>query len=358
MADVFDIQDDIVSSIVRALAPALLGTSTNMVQRPTGNPDAYELYLRGRHYWHQRSPGTLHTAIQCFEQAIALDPELALAYAGLADCHALLRVYGWVPIAASGPPAFEAVTRAVALNPGLAEVQYSLGFFTFSFSPAWRRAEVNFTNAITISPRWPLARVYHGLFLAARYRFDEAAAEVDQARELDPLSPFVHAVASLTLYVAGKFDLAERAGRRSLELQPDYLLGLWVLGLALYGLERYGEGIAELERAVSLSRAPIFLGVLGLGYALASRDDDARQLLHELEERRRRGEYITPLTQLSVSLGLREVVGIRTALAACVADQTPVQPLRTVCGPFLDQFRNDREIDRLLTLMYDGARPD
>ena len=96
MADVFEIQDEIVASIVKAVVPALLGDATQAVERPTENTEAYELYLKGRHYWHQRSPSTLRMAIQCFEQAIKIDPQYALAYAGLADCYGILRVYGWV----------------------------------------------------------------------------------------------------------------------------------------------------------------------------------------------------------------------------------------------------------------------
>jgi serine/threonine protein kinase/Tfp pilus assembly protein PilF len=357
MADVFDIQDDIVASIVKALVPALLSKAKRAVRRPTENLDAYELYLRGRHYWHQRSPGTLHTAIHCFEQAVALDPDYALAYTGLADCYSILRVYGWISAGDSRPRAFDAVTRAAELDPTLGEVHYSQGFFTFSFEPAWRQAEAHFKNAIALSPRSSLAQVYFGLYLAARYRFDEATALVAAALELDPLSPFVQAVAALTAYLARRFDQAETSARRALELQPDYLLGLWVLGLALYGLDRNEEGTAAMERVVAVSRAPIFVGMLGFGYAREARIDEARRLLQELEDRRSRGEYVMPVAQLAVWIGLKDVAAIRGALEACMTDATPAQPVRTVWGPFLDQFRGDHEIDRLLDRLYDGARP-
>src|SRR5262249_11901792 len=95
MADVFEIQDDIVASILKALAPALVGEAKTVVKRPTDNLEAYEWYLKGRQYWYQRSPAFMPIAIRWFEQAIALDPDYALAYAGLADCHIILRPYGW-----------------------------------------------------------------------------------------------------------------------------------------------------------------------------------------------------------------------------------------------------------------------
>jgi serine/threonine-protein kinase len=356
MADVFDIQDEIVASIVKALVPALLGKAAHSVRRPTENLDAYELYLRGRHYWHQRSPGTLHTAINCFEQAVAYDPGYALAYAGLADCYCILRVYGWISAPDSRPRALDAVSRAVELDATLGEVQYSQAFVSFTFDRSWRRAERHFKEAVALSPRSSLAQVYYGLYLGARYRFGEAMPLVEAARELDPLSPFVQAAVALTVYLAGRFDQAESGARRALELQPDYLLGLWVLGLALCGLDRHQEAIATLERAAALSRAPIFVGMLGFGYARAGRVEAATLLLRELEDRRSRGEYVMPVAQLTVSTGLGDIGAIRSALNACITDATPAQPLRTVCGPFLDGFRTDREIDRLLDQLYDGAR--
>jgi hypothetical protein len=95
MADVFEIQDDIVASIIKALAPALVGEANTVVKRPTENLEAYELYLKGRQYWHQRSAAMMPIAIRSFEQANALDPDFTLAYAGLADCHNILRLHGW-----------------------------------------------------------------------------------------------------------------------------------------------------------------------------------------------------------------------------------------------------------------------
>jgi serine/threonine protein kinase/Flp pilus assembly protein TadD len=357
VADVFDIQDDIVASIVKALEPALLGESKKAVRRPTENVEAYELYLQGRHYWHQRSPGTLHLAIQHFERAIALEPGFALAFAGLADCYGLLRTYGWVSASDSRPRALEAVTRAAELDPGLAEVRYSQGFFTLCFERAWRQAEPYFKDALAINPRSSLARVYYGLYLAARYRFDEGVSQIEKARDQDPLSPFVHAMSALAMYVSLRFDEAEAGARRSLELQPDYLLGLWVLGMALCGRDRADDAVVSLERLVAFSRAPIFVGMLGFAYARVGRPEDAGRLLNELDERRSRGEYVIPLAQLAIFMGLSDVPALRRALESCIADTTPVQPVRTVLGPFLDRFRHDPEIDRMLERYYDGARP-
>jgi serine/threonine-protein kinase len=264
MADVFEIQDEIVASIVKAVVPALLGDTAHAVERSTENTEAYELYLKGRHYWHQRSPSTLRLAIQCFEQAIQLDPQYALAHAGLADCYGILRLYGWISAEEGRPKAHAAMTKAMALAPASLEANFSRAFYAFQFERDWHVAGTDFQKAVAINPRSSLAQGYYAVFLAMEGRADDAVPHATLACQLDPLSAFIHSLASVALYSLGRLDEAERAAQQALELQPDYLLALWTRGLALCGLGRHEEAIQTLERAVTLSRAPIFVGLLGL----------------------------------------------------------------------------------------------
>jgi len=353
MADVFEIQDEIVKSIVEAVVPALLGDAAHAVERSTENTDAYELYLKGRHYWHQRSPSTLRVAIQCLEQAIKLDPEYALAYAGLADCYGILRVYGWISAEDGRPPAHAAMTQAMTLAPSLWEANFSRAFYAFQFERNWHVADPHFQKAIAINPRSSLAQAYYGVFLALEGRAEEAVAHATLSCQLDPLSAFMHSLASVTFYSAGHLDESERAALQALELQPDYLFGLWTRGLALCGLGRHEEAITLLERVATLSRAPIFVGLLGLGYARAGRIDDALRLLRELEDRGSRGEYVPAFAALSIHVGLGDVPAMRLSLAAAVAEATPPLTFRANSGGrFLDEYRSDPEINRLLVEVY------
>src|SRR5262249_13653667 len=137
LADVFAIQDEIVESIVKALAPALAGEAKSAVKRPTENLEAYELYLKGRHHWHLRTPSAMKTAMAIFEQVIALDPQYALAYAGLADCYSICRGYAWYSDAQCREQARTAVSRAMALDPSLADVNFSQAFYLTWFEPNW-----------------------------------------------------------------------------------------------------------------------------------------------------------------------------------------------------------------------------
>jgi adenylate cyclase len=348
LADVFEIQDDIVASIIKALAPALVGEARTVVKRPTEDLRAYELYLKGRVYGHQSSPAFMPIAIRSFEQAIALDPHYALAYAGLANCHMILRAWGWVSEATGRPPAERALTRAMALDPMLPEVQYSQGMFTFWLERAWLAAEPYFLRALELKPRWPLAHLHYGLFLACAYRHDEATAQVNIALDLDPLSPLVHAQGSLAAYLRRAHPEAEHLLRRALDLQADYLLGLSGLALFLTATGRAVEAIPIAERAVSLFRAPNFVSTLGAAYGLAGRTDDLTRLEHELEERRSRGEYITPISRVQFGVGRGDAEMIRRGLEDCLTDNTTFTCIRVFVGPLLDNWRADAAIDELL----------
>jgi eukaryotic-like serine/threonine-protein kinase len=352
MADVFEIQDEIVESIVKALAPALVGDVKRAVKRPTDNLEAYELYLKGRHFWHFRTATDLRSAIRCFEQVIALDAEYALAYSGLADCLTICRAFGWFNDADSRQRAHHAVARAMELDPSLAQVHFSRGAELFVFEHKWGEAESFLQKAVAIDPRMTDAHGYLGLVTACDGRFDETQGHVDRARALDPLSPFSHYLAAISLCVAGRFEGAEAAARRVLELQPDSLMGLWPLGVALCGVGKDVEAVAALERVVMLSRAPYYMGFLAVAYARAGRLVDAERMRIELEERADRGEYVTPVATLSVAIGLADRTRIARALEGCIADRVPVSTIKILCGHFLEPHRVDPQVDRLAERLY------
>ena len=150
---------------------------------------------------------------------------------------------------------------------------------------------------------------------------------------------------------------AEHLARRALDLQPDYLLGLMMLGMSLTSTSREAEAIPVVERAVALSRASLFVGMLGTVYGIAGRTDDLTQLEHELEERCSRREYVTPASFVLFGVGRGDGALIRCALEDCVADHMPFTSLRIVGGPFLDTWRTDVTIDELLQRLGDGVPP-
>jgi len=286
-------------------------------------------------------------AIEAFEEAIRLDPEYALAYAGLADCHGLFRIYGWVRKEEAQPKAQAAVTRAMSLNPALSEVQFSRALYTFYFERNWRQAEPYFVKAIELNPQSSLAHAYYGAFLAASDRIDEAIAKMTLAARLDPLSPFIHVFNAASYFFLGNLYASERAGGHALDLQPGYLFGLWNRGLPLSMLGRHAEAIGLLEQVVEVSRAPIYLGFLGAAYGRAGRGDDARRLLGELDDRASRGEYVPPFARVYIHTGLNDLPALRRTFAEAVEDRV-VLFLGYGISQFPEEVRKDPEIQRLL----------
>ena len=356
MKDLFEIQDEIVSALAAALTPALMGQK-RAVRRPTDNLEAYEFYLKGRHYWHQRSPSTLKLAIQSFERAIQLDADYALAYAGLADSWALYRPYGWLPIESCQPQAQKAVRRAMELAPEFAEVQFAQALHMLYFEPHWRESEPHFKRAIELNPRWSLARVFYGVFLAGDYRLDEARVQTAAAIDLDALSPFIHGASGMAAFAGGDVPGATAHANRALELQPDFLMGAWLLAIALDHEGRLAEAEAMIGRTTAMSRAPIFVSMIGKIYAREGRMEDCARIEAELDDRRLRGEYIPRACDVILAVGKNDVVALRRALQACIDEKTTWLTVRMGPGPSLETFRSDPEVNRLLDQIYDHAKP-
>jgi len=348
MEDIFAVQDE----IARAIAEQLKVTLGAAVKPATKNLEAYELYLKGRHLWNQRSPSTVALGMKCFQQAIELDPQFAPAWSGLADCYGVLRVYGWISHEGGKAPALAAVSRAASLAPELWEVNFSRALYTFYFVRNWREAGPHFQKALEINPRSSLAQAYYGMFLALDRRPEEALAHVTLACQLDPLSPFIHGLAALSFVISGRFELALRYAQQALELQEDYLFGNWATGLSLSLLDRNEEAVETLEKVVAASRAPIYMGLLGKAYANAGRRDDANRVLQELEDRGSRGEYVPAISMLDIYAGLGNIPAAREMLARAQAESTPAFDLAATSALFLDELRSDPEINRMLVEMF------
>ena len=343
MEDIFAIQDEIARRIAERFKVAF-GSSA---RRSTTNVEAYELYLKGRHLWHQRSPATLRAAIKSFEQAIELDPQYALAYAGLADCYGILQFYGWMPPQEGRKPAHDAMLQAIKLAPELWEVNFSRGFYSIYFERKWQDGGPHFEKALEINPRSSLAHVYYGLFLMTAGRSEEAVPHALKACELDPLSPVIHCISTAIFINTERYQEAEQRASSALEMQPDYIFALWIRSLALSALQRHEEAVASMERAIMLSRAPIFAGILGLVYARAGRTDDANRMVGEIEDRGSRGEYIPSFSKVTVNVGLGDLAGIRASLAEAISAANSPVPIRVICGKYLEAYRIDPEIRRL-----------
>ena len=302
MTDVFAIQDEIGRAIAERLQ-VTRGAGSAVVTPATANLDAYHLYLKGRYFWAQRGLG-LKQAVECFSRALALDPNYALAYAGLADAYTLLTEYGMVPPTKTLPQVRAAIERALELAPDLAEAHCALGELKFVFDWEWPGAERELRRAIELSPRYVAAHYRLALYLClVEGRFDEALMHARRAVELDPLAQLPVTQLAGVLIGAGRYEEALTPLKRATELGPAMLLTYLHLGVVYNQLGRTEEAMAALEVAAAASgRHPSTLAALAACFRVLGKSAEVVAIYEELTARARR-EYIQSAT-LALAAGL------------------------------------------------------
>lgn len=316
---IFEIQDEITASIVRALEPTLVGRPRSVAHRHTSNVEAFELYLRARHHWHQRTPESLQTAIGHLEAAIRMDPEYALALAGRADAYSILAFYGYLPLHDARVASDQSSRRALDLAPELPETHYARALFSMWLSPQWHEAEDSFRRALDIQPDFAPAHTHYAAFLSIGNRFDEARAHLLEAVTLDSLSPAVYGTGALCMFTSGQYAEAVRYGRRALELHPHFVVGLYALGLTYCRVQQFDSACDAFDRLLMLSnRATYFLGWKALAHGLAGQVDEAAALAGEIAGRHP-GEYTHPLTHVLVARARGDRDAAARALRAYIA---------------------------------------
>jgi TolB-like protein len=307
--DVFAIQDEIAANIIEALELEL-GTQSGenlAMARATENLEAYQAYLQGRHLWLQRRPETMQRAEEYFEKALELDPNYALAYTGFSDLYNAQIIYGLRPPSEALPKAAAAAEKAAELAPRLSEAQAALVFLRGFNQRKWDLADEAATRAVELRGNNPIAPLWSGLVSQAFGRVEEASERMEMARSIDPLSPYVAALEGINLVSQHRDAEAMRRVEQSLEVNPDYPVGLFTLAWASQRSGRIDEGVAAVERAVGLTeRASFYVGTFGWALACAGRADEARGILEELETRSQ-SEHVREAYRAWVLLGLGEI---------------------------------------------------
>jgi serine/threonine-protein kinase len=303
--DLFAVQDEIAANIVAALRATLaedLGAPTR--RRYTASLTAYNLYLKGRFAWNQRSPGAIAEGIRYFEAAIAEDPGFALAYTGLADCYALQLDYRGVPVKEGLERARAFALRALELDDTLAEAHTSLGWVQFIYEWDWDAATRSFQRALASDPRYATARQWYAWLLVALGRVDEALAEGRAGVELDPGSVSIRRSYGWLHYHARRYDAAAEQLRRALLMNPTAEETHRVLGLTRLQQGRYDEAEAALRESLVHANVPHYtLAALGYCEALAGRRDLAAARLAGLQAEARQ-RYVSPVAFVLLALAL------------------------------------------------------
>jgi TolB-like protein/Flp pilus assembly protein TadD len=303
LTDIFAVESDIAKTIADALQAKLSGAEkTAIAKKPTENPEAYELYLKGRFFWNKRSGADLHKAIEFFNQAIAKDPNFALAYAGLADSYLLLPNYGGTATADALPPARAAVTKALELDASLAEAYASLALLE-TLELRLERSVADLERAVQLKPNYATAHHWLALAHMSLAHFDQSITQGKRAAELDPLSVIINADLVWIYVAAGRLDEAEAQARKTLEIDPRFFLVHYYLGGIRQKKGQLTDAIAEYQQAFDLNGDFYSLAGVGQAYARAGKKAEAQTVLARMTEAAKT-RHVTPYAWAVLYLGL------------------------------------------------------
>ena len=329
-------------TIARALREKLHLEAPAVEQRHPSreqNHQAYVSYLKGRYYFNKLTPDGVQTAIDHFQHAIDQDPDYALAYAALGDCHNYL---------AQPERAKHAVLKALELDETLGEAHASLGFFRFLYDWDFSSAEEQFKKALALSPKYAEAHHWYAVYLANLGRHEEAEQHARNAIELDPLSLLVNMTSALNFYMARQHDKAIEELQKVLQMDPNFLVARSVMGNALLQKGLCDEALAEYEKVLVLIKGAAqaeesVKGLMAFAYGLCDRRSEAEKLLDEVT--------LAGIASPYSLAGIHGVLGNPDSAFDCLNkafEQHDVQLVSLKVDPLVDSIRQDHRFHELV----------
>jgi len=352
MEDIFAIQDEISLAIIDKLKLKLLKEErAKLIKRYTDNLEAYDLYLKGRHFWNRRYEGGLQKGLEYFNQTIKKDPSYAPAYAGIADSLSILGLFGWLPPKEAFPKAKATALKAIEIDDMLAEAYTSLGWITMLYDWDWTAAEKVLKRALEIDPNYAIGQLWYALYFGYLGRLEEAMAALVKALRLEPLSLLINVNLGCILYFKRQYDEAIDQCLKTIEMDPNYLLSYWFLGGGYGGKGMWKEMTAAFEKAVALSEeSPYFIGYLGYAYAISGQKDKARRTINRLVKLSKE-KYVSNYPKAMIYLGLGEKDQMFEYLEKAYEAREPVLAVSSKVAPYFDSVRSDPKFKVLLKKM-------
>lgn len=299
MKNIFEIQEKLAQEIVCKLKPRLgCKRDKRLTKDYTQNLQAYNMYLKGRALWKNRwSKKSLKSAIEYFEKAIEIDPNYALAYAGLADLYNEVGFFFAESVRDYHLKAKDAALKALEIDAILAEAHAALGFNRLIFEWNWKGAEESCKRAIDLNPGSSVAHKNLSITLRSIGRIDEAIREMELSLDLDPFSLEKLNQYVITLRQAGQPNKAIHQAIKVLELYPNHPNAITFLGSLYSEVGNFEKGIPLLKKAVILTKrqSPFALGFLGLAYAFSGDVKNAEKIIDELIERSNQGQFVATM---------------------------------------------------------------
>ena len=346
--DIFSLQDDISQEISGKLRLQLSGEERQkLVKHHTDNTEAWLLYQKGRYYVHKRTPDWIKKGVESFLQATDLDPNYALAYAGLAEAYGFLASStGGQPPREAYPKAKAAATKALVLDETLGEAHCTLGFFRLLYDWDLAAAEEEFRRAIELSPNFANAWDGYGFYLKATSQSEASISACQRAQELEPLSLFITLSLAWAYYFARQYDRAMEQGAKALDMDPNFGFAYWHRGMAYIQQKKFGDAVTALRKAISLSGpATTFISYLGYANARLGKSREARQMIAQLERVSKR-QYVSSYFIAIIYLGLGDLDQTFEWLEKAYQERSGFMAFINV-EPMLDALRGDPRLKAL-----------
>ena len=349
LSDVLALQNDVARDVANKVKIKLTGLDqSRLATGRTVDPEAYQLYLKGRYFSNKRTEQDLKKALQYFQHSIDKDPSYAQAYAGLADTYLILGYVDFLPPKEADSKAKAATLKALEIDDSVAEAHASLGAALAVSDRDWLGAERELRRAIELDPNDARTRHWYAFVLSTLGRTQECLVEAKRSLELDPLSLVPNMLLASCFYYARQYDRAIEQLQKTLELDPNSSGTQWTLGKAYQAKGAYQEAVAHYKSAVSLSEESsiTFLAALGQAYGLSSNRSEAQQVLQRLNEFSA-SRYVSPFDIALVHAGLGQNDQAFAWLERAREDRSNRLLLIKV-EPVLDALRGDSRFADLL----------
>jgi eukaryotic-like serine/threonine-protein kinase len=348
MRDVLDIQDEISHAIVDTLRVHLT-KDISLVKRHTSSPEAYSLFLRGRHYQEKHTPEGYSKAKQCFEQALVMDPQYTLAYLGLAEFHWQNAFYGFQYPKEALANAKQAAIRALEIDEALPEGHALLGTMLGIADCDWRAAGLAFQRALELDANSPYVLFrYANFYLWPQGRAAEATALIERILSVDPLWVLANWVLAYYVYARKQYDRAINHLHAVIEMEPTFYLAYCVLGLVYVQQGKQQEAIIALEKACVLSpRNPFTLGMLTYGMGKVGKSEEVMNLIQQLQEAAKHS-YVPAKSFMFAWAGLDDLQNVLAYADKSLDERDPMTIMNMLQEPVLDFVRSDPRFPALL----------
>ena len=354
-----EITQDVANQLQRTLdSPQLGNAAASRAATPQKTSyEAYDLYLKGRYSLSKRTSDGFQQAAEYFQQAITLDPSYARAYAGLADTYGLMSTWGQVSSNEFMPKGRSAALRALALDDSLAEAHASLALIVENYDYDWKTAEKEFRRAIELDPGYATAHQWYAEYLSWQGRFDEALAESERARQLDPLSLIIATDHASILYFARQYDRAILQARTVLDMDRNFRRASGILIHSYVQTGRFDQALREVESWTDDPAQPWAWGWRAYVYGLWGRTAEAEHSLAKFEQLLTQYPNGRKAGLVLAYIGIGRKKEAISLLEQLYIEHSP-QLAKLKTDPMYDPLRGDPRFQALLVRLANGARPN